>query len=86
MAARFHGGGCPIVLGQAHHLLVEPFDSPPQGVVLPAQPLDLPPQGFDLFGLPPPFRLALRGQQMAECVYLFVPVGLTDSAARVPAD
>ena len=38
----------PVVLGQVRHL--------------PAQPLDLPPQGFDLLGLPPPFRLVLRGQ------------------------
>ena len=92
-AARSRDGGCPEILGQACRQHVEPLGSLLQDFVLRAQPLDvlqqgldLPPQGFDLLGLPPPFRLGLRGQQMAECVYLFVPVGLTDSAARVPAD
>ena len=89
-----------VALGQACHLPVQPLDSHLQGFVLPALPLDVlpqgfvlpalplyaPPQSFDLPGVPPLFRLVLRGQQMDECVDLFVPVGLTDSAARIPAD
>jgi len=67
-------------------LPVEPLDLPPQGFVLLAQPLDAPPQGFDLLGLPPPFRPGLRGQQMGVGSDRFVSVGLTDSAARIPAD
>ena len=50
VAARSRGARCPVVLGQACHLLVEPLDSPPQGGVLPGLPLDLPPQGLDLLG------------------------------------
>ncbi|MCY3704623.1 MAG: hypothetical protein OXH08_03850, partial [Gammaproteobacteria bacterium] len=99
-AARSRGGGCPIILGQACHLPVEPLDLPlqdfvllaqpldvlPQGFVLSALPLDVPPQGFDLPGLPPLFRFVLRGQQMGVGADLVVSVGLTDSAARIPAD
>ena len=99
-AARSRDGGCPEILGQACRQHVEPLDSLlqdfvlraqpldalPQGFVLPALPLDAPPQGFDLPGLPPLFRLVLRGQQIYECVDLFVTVGLTDSATRIPGD
>jgi len=62
VSARSRDARCPVVLGQACHLLVEPLDSPPQGGVLPGLPLDLPPQGFDLFGVPPLFLLVLHGQ------------------------
>ncbi len=74
-------------------LRAQPLDALPQGFALPALPLDaplqgfdLPLQGFDLPEVPPLFRRGLRGQQMDECVDLFVPVGLTESAARIPAD
>ena len=56
-AARSHGGGWPVILGQARHLLVEPLDSPPQGVV----PLGL---QLDLRGVLPLRPLLLRGQNL----------------------
>ncbi|MYC91821.1 MAG: hypothetical protein F4X15_10160 [Gemmatimonadetes bacterium] len=74
-------------------LRAQPLDALPQGFVLPALPLDAPsqgfdvlPQGFDLPGVPPLFRFVLRGQQMGVGSYLVVSVGLTNSAARIPAD
>ena len=78
-AARSRDARCPVVLGQACHLLAEPLDSPPQGGVLPGLPLDLPPQGLDLFGVPPLFpHLPARAD-------LFVMNELTGFSGRFPA-
>jgi len=53
---------------------------------LPLQGFDLLTQGFDVLGVPPLFRFVLSGQQMGVGADLVVIVGLTDSAARIPAD
>ena len=81
-AARSRDGGCPGILGQACRHHVEPLDSPPQGFVLRALPLDAPlqgcdvlPLGFDLPGVPPLFRLVLRGQPPQGPGQLFLQCG-----------
>jgi len=53
---------------------------------LPLQGFDPFSQRFDPSGLPPLFRFVLLGQQMGVDADLIVSVGLTDSAARIPAD
>ena len=79
---------------------VEPLDLLLQGFVLLALPLGVLPQGFDVFsqdfdvllqgfdlpGVPPLFLRVLLGQQMDADTDLVVSAGLTDSAARIPAD